>query len=82
MYLICRRAGFISSLIVVGLLLINLTAPVKAENVVDYTHRTLSIWTKSTQTGTKITPDKTGINNGVVGVNTSVEVFVGKFDKP
>ena len=82
MYLICRRAGFILSLIVVGLLLINLTAPVKAENVVD--SYTVGLWhlDEINPNGyQEITPDITGINNGVVGVNTSGMLVEGKFDK-
>ena len=76
------KSGLILYLVMAGILAITLAAPVNAQSTVD--PYTIGLWhlDEINPNGyQEITPDATGINSGIVGVDTSNMLVEGKFDK-
>ncbi len=72
----------ILSILLLSTLSITLVTSVKAQSVID--PRTVGLWHLdeiNPHEYQEITPDATGINNGIVGTDTSSMLVEGKFDK-
>ena len=77
-----KKSEFVLSLFAVGILTLMLVMPVDAQASVDVF--TVGLWhlDEIVPNGyQEITPDATGVNNGIVGVDTSNMVVEGKFGK-
>lgn len=73
---------FILSILLLSALSIFLVTSVRAQGVID--SRTVGLWHLdeiNPNEYQEITPDATGINNGIVGADTSSMLVEGKFDK-
>ncbi|NLE05649.1 MAG: LamG domain-containing protein [Crenarchaeota archaeon] len=77
---IIKKSSFAAILLFASLLTMVLIVPVNAQNVTS----TVGCWHLDEivpQDYQEITPDETGVNNGILGVNTSNMLVEGKFDK-